>query len=151
MSRKQELSHLKIFLDTGVVGEEVAAVAFVNILDKYDSLYHFDEMAEDIQTGDLSSTERIFKTKAECDVVNDLRNRLYKHDIMGLLVAKYEEREQFDDDVLKRADAAFWSVVADAHPEIKTGDLAPDTVMTLNDAQKRAYFAWIKANKVSKS
>lgn len=47
---------------------------------------------------------------------------------------------------LEKADAAFWSVIAEAYPEITTGDLDPFTVHGLCSEMESAVRAWITAN-----
>lgn len=144
MSRFQDLLVLKNLLDCDAVGKEVAAVTFVELLDKYDSTYHFDDPAEEIIH--LSTREKLF-TEEEVPVVNYLVSELYGHDIMGILCKKMEERDEADNKMLERADQAFWQVIANYHPEIKSGDLSPTTTAALHTAQRQAYFEWYKLNK----
>ncbi len=44
------------------------------------------------------------------------------------------------------AQAAFWSVIADSFPEIKSGDLAPDVTFKFHDAIKKTAAAWLIGN-----
>ena len=47
---------------------------------------------------------------------------------------------------VRDADDAFWGVIAEKFPEIKTGDLSPDAVFTLRLAQEKAVKRWLTSN-----
>ena len=48
---------------------------------------------------------------------------------------------------LNAALEAFWATIAVAHPEIKTGDLDPLSVIQLERAAETAYRNWYEGNK----
>jgi hypothetical protein len=45
------------------------------------------------------------------------------------------------------AEEAFWGAIANAYPEIETGDLGPDVVMPLIENMKIAMAAWLVGNR----
>lgn len=47
---------------------------------------------------------------------------------------------------LASADDAFWAAIAQAYPEIKTGDLSPDVVVKLKTEMEIAVASWLKVN-----
>jgi hypothetical protein len=48
--------------------------------------------------------------------------------------------------VAQKADDAFWAVVADSYPEIKTGDLDPTTTGNLRLMMEEAIIIWLNTN-----
>lgn len=48
--------------------------------------------------------------------------------------------------VAEAAEAAFWATVADAYPDIETGDLDPATAARFMEACVTAVRAWLEAN-----
>lgn len=51
------------------------------------------------------------------------------------------------EEIREKAQEAFWKVVADAHPEIKTGDMAPHDVWTFDRACDDAIETWVEGNR----
>jgi len=49
-------------------------------------------------------------------------------------------------DAIENADIAFWAVIADSYPEIKSGDLGPDVVIPFTRMMEKAVAEWLKAN-----
>lgn len=49
--------------------------------------------------------------------------------------------------VVDRAEDAFWTAVAEAYPEISTGDLDPAASHALHTAMIQAVRAWLDANR----
>lgn len=49
-------------------------------------------------------------------------------------------------EVIRDAEAAFWKAIADATPEAKSGDLAPDVSATFTKACEDAAISWYQAN-----
>jgi len=50
------------------------------------------------------------------------------------------------EDVLDKAEGAFWASVASQYPEITTGDLNPMTANYLRDAMSDAVREWVAVN-----
>lgn len=48
--------------------------------------------------------------------------------------------------LMEQAQAAFWAVVADAHPEITTGDFGPLETARFNEACETAIKRWVEGN-----
>ncbi|HUT97326.1 MAG TPA: hypothetical protein VMW60_04325 [Dehalococcoidales bacterium] len=53
------------------------------------------------------------------------------------------------DEVIEKAQDAFWKVVAESYPEVKTGDLPPEAVLDFEEASQNAVQAWLRWNKES--
>lgn len=51
------------------------------------------------------------------------------------------------DDLMERAQEAFWAVVAAAHPEITTGDFGPLETIQFNQACETAIQQWVEGNR----
>lgn len=51
------------------------------------------------------------------------------------------------DEVIEKAQDAFWKVVAENYPEVKTGDLPPEAVLDFEEASLNAVKAWLRWNK----
>jgi len=51
------------------------------------------------------------------------------------------------DEVTEKAQDAFWKVVAENYPEVKTGDLPPEAVLDFEEASQNAVKAWLRWNK----
>lgn len=49
--------------------------------------------------------------------------------------------------LLMKAQDAFWEVIADNHPEIKTGNFSPFDALYFDGVCKQAYEIWLKSNK----
>tara|TARA_Y100000310_G_scaffold14911_1_gene14978 strand:- start:4777 stop:5061 length:285 start_codon:yes stop_codon:yes gene_type:complete len=49
-------------------------------------------------------------------------------------------------DLLFKAQDAFWEVISDNHPEIKTGNFGPLSTFKFDEACERAYDIWIREN-----
>lgn len=61
-----------------------------------------------------------------------------------------------DADVMRRfntaienAEGAFWGVIADSFPEIKSGDLGPDVIIPFKIMMEQAVAVWLKGNSTS--
>lgn len=53
--------------------------------------------------------------------------------------------------LVSEAEAAFWEVIAKGHPEITTGDLAPETTFAFSAACEAAALAWVGENSIGES
>lgn len=49
-------------------------------------------------------------------------------------------------DAIQNAEFAFWGEIANAYPEIKSGDLGPDIVIPFGMMMEKAVAAWLKGN-----
>lgn len=58
-------------------------------------------------------------------------------------MSKTEDRIR---EALMEADLAFWDVIAEKFPEVKTGDLDPMTTMGLSAEQEKAVHEWLTLN-----
>jgi hypothetical protein len=50
-------------------------------------------------------------------------------------------------EVATRAEEAFWDVVAQSYPDIKTGDMAPDVSIALKSYLENTIKTWVEANR----
>ena len=48
------------------------------------------------------------------------------------------------DEIIERAQNAFWNVIAIAHPEVTSGDFPPDAALAFDKACKEAVRVWMK-------
>lgn len=49
-------------------------------------------------------------------------------------------------DAIEDAEMAFWTVIAKKYPEIKSGDLSPETAISLEDSLKKVVTIWLNNN-----
>lgn len=48
---------------------------------------------------------------------------------------------------MQDAEETFWASIANSYPEIESGDLAPDVVIGLQTAMRKAAVIWITGNR----
>lgn len=52
----------------------------------------------------------------------------------------------YKEDLEQEAQQAFWTTIAEAHPEITTGDFPPDAAFAFDEACSKAYKIWLEGN-----
>ncbi len=50
------------------------------------------------------------------------------------------------ENALNEAEHAFWRVIAEQYPEIKSGDLMPSDVFAFEEALEKGVIAWLDTN-----
>jgi hypothetical protein len=55
-------------------------------------------------------------------------------------------KEERIENAIKKADIAFWDVIAQQFPEVKTGDMPPYAAILFEEIQKKVVGYWIDFN-----
>jgi hypothetical protein len=56
-----------------------------------------------------------------------------------------EDKKRLEEAV-EKAGEAFWAVIAESYPEIKSGDFPPDATFAFDNAQEKAVKTWLGFN-----
>lgn len=62
---------------------------------------------------------------------------------MKTLLSSHKKRLE---NALNEAQYAFWSVIAEQYPEIKSGDMMPLDVFAFEEALEKGVIAWLDTN-----
>jgi len=65
------------------------------------------------------------------------------------MFALIEKLNQYprEDSIIWKAEQAFWTVIADSHPEIQTGNLDPASDIEFCEAMDTVYRRWLQQNR----